>query len=456
MKVLLTTHQFFPSFGAGTEVLTYSVAKELIKRGFEVRIFSGHPLVGGGITEEVFSEYDFEGIRVYRFLSRSAPAGASSSLIARRYDNPLCVSFFSKLVENFKPDFIHFFHLDGLGAGLIEESVARSIPSFFTPTDFWSVCPMGQLLLSDGGLCEGPTAYSGNCLKHFAQYASSGVLGRGTKWLSDGMADNIVNFVDRFGRGLPKSAEVGALARRINFNITRLNMLNGILAPGVFMESLLLRYGVKSELIRVGGFGVDVVAPLVERNRRSSRNPLVVGYIGTLAQHKGCHVLLEATRLLPRGSVTLKIYGNADDYPEYFERLKKISSGKVQVQFCGTFKNTLISNVLAEVDVLVVPSLWYENTPLVLYSALGARCPVIVSDLPGLTEVVKDKITGLVFKAGDSDDLRDKLVRIISEEGLLDRLSDNILPPRSTGEYVDDVMSLWNGFVAQIALPASV
>jgi glycosyltransferase involved in cell wall biosynthesis len=53
------------------------------------------------------------------------------------------------------------------------------------------------------------------------------------------------------------------------------------------------------------------------------------------------------------------------------------------IKFCGTFPNKDIFTIFETIDVLIVPSVWFENTPLVIYSAQASNCPVIGSDLPG-------------------------------------------------------------------------
>ena len=84
---------------------------------------------------------------------------------------------------------------------------------------------------------------------------------------------------------------------------------------------------------------------------------------------------------LPASDVELKIYGGLEDYPQYVAAARA-AAGDPRITFCGTFANQEIGRVFAGIDVLVVPSVWYENTPLVISSAQQAGCPVIASDMP--------------------------------------------------------------------------
>ena len=139
------------------------------------------------------------------------------------------------------------------------------------------------------------------------------------------------------------------------------------------------------------------------------------------------------------------IYGKMEDFPEYSGDLKRLADNNDAIEFCGTFHNSKIGEVLADLDVLVIPSLWYENTPLIVYSAQAARCPVVASDFPGISEVIRDQVNGLLFEAGNPAKLAEQLSRFINEPALAERLSINSQKPKSTAVYVDEMLRIWEG-----------
>lgn len=444
MRILLTTHQFFPQFAAGTEILTCSVAYELIKRGHVVHVLTGYPGSTSLPDEDRFDEYDFEGIHVYRFHHAYTAMGSQVSMIEVGYDNHLGADYFERILMNFKPDVVHFFHLNRLGTGLIDRAVQAGIPRFMTPTDFWTICPTGQLLLNDGSLCSGPSAHAGNCVKHLAQSLQNGWLGKSFNLIPTAGVDLLVKFTKNSSLlKYPKQGEVVAISNRLPVNIARLNHLNGLLVPNKFMKEFLMRYGVEPSLFHEGAFGIEMNSSVENKQYKSHQAKLRVAFIGTLAPHKGCHILIDAFKMLPETSATLKIYGQLNDFPDYVGKLKSLACKQKSIEFCGTFPNSEISEIFKDIDVLVVPSIWYENTPLVLYSAQAAQCPVVVSNLSGLTEVIQQDENGLLFVTGNSIDLARQLHRLISEEGLLQRLSIHARPPKSTKSYVDDLLGMW-------------
>jgi glycosyltransferase involved in cell wall biosynthesis len=448
MNILLTVHQFFPQFGAGTEVLTCSVARNLMRLGHVVHVITGHPGSSDLSDKDRFDEYDFEGIHVYRFHHAYVDMAGQTSKIELDYNNRLAASYCERIFQSFKPDLIHIFHLNRLGTGLIDYAVEASIACFMTPTDFWPICPTGQLVYPGGGFCSGPSANAGNCVKHFAQSTQEGLIGR----VIDLLPVTSFDFLARLtAKGMmpeyPYRHEVLATASRLDVNISRLNKLKALVVPNKFMGDLLVEYGVTPSLIVQSAFGIDVGSSDGGGPRSLVGQPLRVGFIGTLAPHKGCGVLVDAFKLLQKGKAILKIYGSVTEHPDYSSKLKLLVDNKDDIEFCGTFHNSEISQVLAGVDVLVVPSLWYENTPLVVYSAQAAFCPVVASDLPGISVVIENEVNGLLFSAGDTVQLASQLSRLVDEPGLAARLSANARSPKSIASYVEELLDVWAGAV---------
>lgn len=450
MKILLTVHQFFPNYFSGTEVLTYSVAKELLRRGHDVVVLTGFPAASLMDDADRFDEYDLEGIRVHRFHHAYIPMGDQNVLTEIEYDNHLLAKYFVGLLRNFKPDIVHFFHMSRLGVGMIDAVVTEKIPAYYTPTDFWSICPTAQLLLHGGKVCQGPTAYAGNCVKHVAELTRGPRVAAVARKVPDSAADLIVRLT---ANGvLPThslSSEIIAMRRRKGVTVPRLNWLNGIVSPTKLMTRVLTENGVDTALIFQSGYGIDVNGYSTVPAHVASDEMLTIGFIGTLAPHKGCHVLIEAFKQLPPGKARLKIYGNPADFPDYYAGLQRRAEGNTAIEFLGTFPNTEIGQIIAGLHVLVVPSLWYENTPLVVYSSLAAKRPVIASDFPGLSETVIHDRNGLIFTPGDYTALRLQLQRLLDDPSLLDTLSANCLPPKSSATYVEELLGLYKDGLPQ-------
>jgi glycosyltransferase involved in cell wall biosynthesis len=104
----------------------------------------------------------------------------------------------------------------------------------------------------------------------------------------------------------------------------------------------------------------------VRRPTGKSTGTLRIGYIGRLVEQKGVHILLHATRALPAElNIALTIHGDVNAYPRYAKELRRLAGDDARIAFCGAYAPNQAGAVLAQLDVLVVPSIWYENTPLV-------------------------------------------------------------------------------------------
>lgn len=450
MKILLTVHQFVPEYASGTEILTFSVAKELLRRGHRVFVFTGFPsqhLVQPD-HELQLNRYEIEGVSVYRYYYLLKPTAEQATLTEIEHNNYQASRFFEDIIADVQPDIIHFFHLSRLGTGLIDVANAKGILAYSTPTDFWTFCLTSQMLLPDGSPCTGPSMRSGNCVKHIATLNRGSRINKYIQMLPTPMVDVGLAVTRNILPALhPLGHEIKALSHRCTFNVSRVNTLKAIFSPNQWMTKMLVANGVKANLIRQSAFGIDVLG---YENQSQVRTGMArtIGFVGSLAPHKGCHILIQAFKQLNIANLQLKIYGRLEDFPDYVAELKTLAADDETIVFCGTFPNDQIATVLSALDVLVVPSLWYENTPLVLYSAFAAHCPVITSDFPGMSEVVRHQQNGLLFPAGDINALTEQLRLLATTPDLLGKLSVTCKPPRSIASYVDELETTYQADLA--------
>ena len=156
MRILLTVHEFLPEHSAGTEVLTLTSALALRERGHDVRILTGFHARTPLSDHERFDRYEYRGIPVDRFKRSAGPMGSQANFVETEYNNLLVAAHFERLLDGYRPDVVHFFHLMRLSASLVDVCSRRRLPMVFTPTDFWFMCPTVHLRLPDGAHCDGP------------------------------------------------------------------------------------------------------------------------------------------------------------------------------------------------------------------------------------------------------------------------------------------------------------
>jgi len=178
----------------------------------------------------------------------------------------------------------------------------------------------------------------------------------------------------------------------------------------------------------LGVCGIEVLENGHEPVSMPARRPserVRFGFVGAAIPSKGVHVLAEAYRRLADPRAALALHGPFLPYhgdTGYEGRVRAILGSAADEAIRGPFPHEGRGEVLAGVDVLVVPSLWEENAPLTVQEAFLARLPLVVSDHGGLAELVRDGIDGLRFRPGDSADLARILKLLLDDPALRSRL----------------------------------
>lgn len=247
------------------------------------------------------------------------------------------------------------------------------------------------------------------------------------------------------------------LSHRPTWMKKTLSQVDLLLAPTANTTRLLTINGMKPAEMRTSGFGLEThAAPLSP----GTRDPLMlrVGYIGTFRHTKGLHVLLKAMRDLPSEKVRLEVYGSPGHFPDYDAVVQHLAEGLENISFRGTFPNEQLAQVFAGLDVLVMPALWYENSPLVVLSSFALKTPVVASNVGSLADLVEHERNGLLFEMGNANDLALQLRRLIDDPALLDRLRGGISEVRTIDQDAEELLDNYSRLVraAQTTAPKAV
>ena len=223
----------------------------------------------------------------------------------------------------------------------------------------------------------------------------------------------------------------------------KLKNLDLIIAPTPHLQGFFVRAGFPPEKVMLSEYGLnlDWIKP---PSIHLSEQPLRFGYIGMLAELKGVDILIRSfNNLASSERAYLKIYGDDSHFPLYAKKLKQCAHHNPAISFPGTFSPDQIGEELGGIDVLVVPSMWYENAPLIISEAFAASVPVIGSDVPGISVLVKDGVNGLLFPRGDEKDLTRCLEKFLHEPDLLTKLRKNLPPVKSIQENGQELEKIY-------------
>lgn len=450
MKILYTTHQFYPDFGAGTELLTYMTATQMRNRGHIVKVVTGYPSKKQSEPDHAFDEYIYDNLTVNRYRHSSFHPVHNQCIMEAEHRNTVVKEWFYKLLKESKPDLVHVFHLQRLSASVLEVCCKLKIPFIITVTDFWMICPTTQLLLPDGCLCNGPQKMLENCIKHLSTKSSKAFVSDIIQKMPNKLIRGITYLLSwspqlHFG----PLANLYALTKRPKYILKQINQAKRIIVTNRFMRSMLQDNGVEQDLIMNMPFGIKRVKRIDESSRQKNET-LQIGFIGTLNFHKGAHILIKAIREISiREKISLNIYGDREQFPHYVRMLDDISADDNRIVFKGTFPPERIETILSAIDVLVVPSLWYENTPLIIHQAHAVKVPVIATDLGGMNETIKDSVNGYLFPLGNVNQLSRILSSFIADRSLLEKLRDQIAPPMFIDQYATALEEQYNEIITE-------
>lgn len=416
MKILYVVHGFPPQTRAGTEVYTLNLAKEFAKK-HEVVIL--HRLEAPGEENySVLPEEEVEGLPVYRLVNNLAYQGIEDTFSNRHVEER-----FREFLDLVQPDLIHFQHCLHTSASLIEVAQKRGIPSLLTLHDYWFICPKVQLIQSTGKIC--PETRPGiGCVRCAANKTPLIRLGKTATFVFYPFLVVFLRFYPRMIRRfrfLEKRVilDLLALFRRRKTILGYLQQLDLMISPSPFLRKKYIRFGVPPERILMSRNGLDTEHL---RGRRPTDSPRVrFAFMGSFVWYKGLQVLVEAFSKMEEGEAELHIHGDDRSTPDaraYRKRLEGLCAKETLV-FHGPFRSEDLPGLYRDIDALVVPSVWFENAPMVIFEAFAAGVPVIASRLGGMANFVRHEVNGLLFRPGDPGDLAAVLDRCVRNRQLL-------------------------------------
>jgi glycosyltransferase involved in cell wall biosynthesis len=423
LRIVLAAHHYPPTFVAGVELLTKRLATWMADHGHAVDVVCIDD-IDAPTPFMVRTELDGK-VRIHRLGLQLT--GQKDALGMRHRDEALRL-WFADFLRVAQPDVFHSQSSYLLTTSLIEAAKDANVPVVASLHDYWYLCPRITLLRSDGTRCDSRVTPS-DCARCL---------------MGEKRRNRLIQTVDR-------SAPIGFLNHRLVERVadrqehldTVLRSVDQVVTPALLTRELLLARGFSPEHVRLVRQGIERPPARIRPPNQPGR--LRIGYMGQFVEHKGVHVLIEAFRHLKAGARTpeLVLHGDMDRFPRYSASLRKSVAGLPGVRFAGTYSNDHVWSVVSDLDVLVVPSMWYEISPLVILEALAAGVPVIASDLRNMNYQICDGQDGLLFAPGDHHDLRSKLQRLIDEPDLLTTLRAGIRPTHEVNAEMLEIQGVY-------------
>jgi len=415
-RVLMVSHGH-PSFSlGGGEIAAYNLHKGLNKIGgadsrFLARV--GHPVVRHSGTA-LMSLRQKEGEFLYH-------ADEYDHFLISNRNTEEIERDFMRVLNDLKPDVVHFHHFIGLGLETIY-AVRRALPDcvvVITFHEFLSICNHHGQMVKTGGtkLCNRATP--NDCNACFPEISPARFLRR-----------------EHFIRGLLQVADY-------------------FVSPSQFLAERYIDWGIDASKMIVIENGLDIVAPTPRRELPVGGRRSRFAYFGQITQFKGVDVLLDAVTRIPEAvwgdDAQLMIFGgNLERQPKPFQEKIEALVEKAgnRVRFYGAYQNTEMPRLMRNIDWTIIPSIWWENSPIVIQESFYHGRPMISSNIGGMAEKITDGVDGMHFRVGSSEDLVDRMTEALTNPGLWDRLRAGIKTPIDYEECAKQHLDLYRDIAA--------
>ncbi|HQY22905.1 MAG TPA: glycosyltransferase [Gammaproteobacteria bacterium] len=393
MKILKVIHGYPPLYNAGSEVYSQMLCHGLSKN-HEVHVFTReeNPFVKDFSLRETFDVL-MPNIKIhivniplekYRYQYRHAEID----------------KIFADLLLKIKPNIVHIGHLNHLSTSMVWEAEKQKIPLIYTLHDYWLMCPRGQFIQRNPpqndelwALCESQEnrKCAVNCYSGYFSGAE-GEINTDLKYWTD--------WVDR----------------RMTHIRDILKNISCFIAPSKYLyQRYVQEFGLPMEKVLYLDYGFDLKR--LQNRKRLLGEPFTFGYIGTHIPAKGIQHLISAFGLL-KGRCQLRIWGRPRS--QNTEALRSlVASLPVEIQnavyWLSEYRNEhIITDVFNLTDCIVVPSIWVENSPLVIHEALQAEVAVITANVGGMAEYIQHEKNGLLFEHRNVNSLAMQMQRLVN------------------------------------------
>ena len=416
MHVLHAIHDFLPRHQAGSELYALRLARAQM-RTHHVTVLCADfdPARDHGHVD--WRVHD--GVPVVEIINNWRCASFEET-----YRPPLIGARIRHALATLRPDVLHVHNLLNLSFDLPAFANELGIPVVATLHDYTLVCASGgqRVHKSEKHVCvDIDTARCARCFTESAFYENTtfGSL------VGDSWSGRLISAAAiRARRAMPvlttRAAQVVRRAGRLPVTKSEMDarmaaarevfgQVDLFVAPSPCLASDFVRFGLPAERLRISDYGMPLWPAL---NGRKTGRPLRIGLVGTLVWHKGAHVFVDALRALPPNSYQATIFGSTGTFPAFAADVRARASG-LPIVFAGAFEPDQAAAIYRDIDVLVVPSLWPENSPLVIHEAFQAGVAVVGSRTGGIPDLIDDDVSGLLFETGSAEDLARRLRELI-------------------------------------------
>lgn len=395
MKICLISNLYPPYVIGGAEVIIEKIAIELVNSGNEVLVISTNPKGKKQVEErDGVKIYRINPLNFYNLYNYQEHSGITRAMWhGADLWNP--DSYFSviNILKKENPDIVHIHHFKGLSASVFSAVKNINIPLVFTAHDCSLICPRTALLHANGEICTEKNV--------------------------------LCSFYGKFQR----------------FSIN--DKVDWFIAPSQFLIDELKSNGffkdVKTSKIPLG---VELNDEMIPKGYET----IDILFAGGLSKHKGVHILIQAFKKLKKNNLRLHILGKGIDEAEF----KDIAGNDERIIFHGFINGKELENFYKKANISVLPSICYDNSPMMIYESLVNSTPVIGSKIGGIPELIEKGYNGYLFERENTKELEKTLEDLIENIPLLRKLEKNAfesVKKYSIEKHIIELMKIYSKLI---------
>ncbi len=400
MKICQIIYTYPPYVIGGADIYAERISKELSRKGHEVVVITTKPYDGLSSLKPSLEMDD--GVKVHRFYPFNIFSWintAEKSLFQKMIWNALDIwnlhtyLIIKNILKKEKPDVVHIHTPVWLSLSVFDAVKSMKIPSIFTVHEYLLICKKASLLNSSSEICNEPHLV---CKLY--------------PYISRRIVDNKPDLVT---------------------------------APSQFILDMLTSNGFfnGSECMKIP-LGIEWKNKNVQKDYKT----IDIVFTGALVEHKGVEVLIKAFKNLKQKNVRLHILGKGPDE----EHLRKIARDDERIIFHGFVKGEELNSLQRKANITVMPSVWFENSPMAIYESLMNGTPVVGSKIGGIPELIEEGGNGYLFEAGDFDKLENILNYLVDNPSKLKELEEGALESGrkySMNGHIEQLEKIYKGLV---------
>jgi len=455
-KVLYIGFGISPSARGGAIVYQESLIEAINARGWETTCFFAAPRYTNTIRNKPYLKRWYKNkIKFIELYNPLNILGYLNSPSRQCYQADI-QSLTQKVLDEEKPDLIHFHELQMHTASIIDIVSDRKIPSLKTMHNYYDICPQRDLMYRGKELCfdfdNGKRCAECLTILPISTVSFGKRIARALLpiWLCKPLSAlyKIIKKIGQYRNSQKKTQHNHKITTydpdqyryRRHFFIERLNKLDAIHCSTPRSAEIFINYGILRKKIKVIPLSVKSIEKISPKPLRGSHHPINFGYIGGKYLCRGYRILIDAFSLLDQTKAKLIIWGVAE--PE-------ILNQNLNIELRKPYKHEQINQILQEIDVGVIPSIWEEVFGIIGIEWLTARIPVIGSNIGGIPTWLRNEENGFLVPPNDVQQLAQKMDLFVKNPGLVAKIQRQVKPWKTFNEHINEMMTLYENIIAR-------